>query len=67
MIQLKTNYWELYPRREDITLRSLERLTEGVGVRLRLDTSMKAFSHFLYATNYDPFQRSTDGKIVIRF
>jgi len=67
VVQLKTNYWELYPRREDITLRSLERLTEGIGVRLGLDTSMKAFSHFLYATNDGPIQKSADGQIVIRF
>jgi len=67
VVQLETNYWELYPRREDITLRSLERLTQGVGVRLRLDTSMKAFSHFLYATNDGPLQKSADGQIVISF
>ncbi len=67
MIQLKTNYWKLYPRREDVTLGSLERLTEGAGVRLRLDTSMKTLSHFLYATNDSPFQKSADGQIIIRF
>jgi hypothetical protein len=67
MIQLKTNYWELYPRREDITLRSLERLTEGVGVQIRLDTGMKAFSHFLYTINDGSLHKSADGQIVILF
>ena len=67
MARLEMNIWELYPRREEITLQSVERLSEGVGVRLRLNTCIKEFSHFLYTIDNMPPKRSSDGQIIVRF
>ena len=34
-----TNYWDLYPRLEDVSLESLEPVPEGVGLRLKLHST----------------------------
>ncbi|RLI44764.1 hypothetical protein DRO64_03480, partial [Candidatus Bathyarchaeota archaeon] len=67
MARLEMNVWELYPRREEITLQSVERLSEGVGVRLRLNTCIREFSHFLVTIDNMPPKRSMDGQIIVRF
>lgn len=66
-VDLQTNYWELYPRHEDVTLRAMEPLREGFGVQLSIETDMRGFSHFLYSINGAPAQRSPSGKIPIAF
>lgn len=66
-VDLQTNCWELYPRREDVALISMERLRVGFGVELRVQTSRRDFSHFVYSVNGAKAQRSADGKIPIRF
>jgi hypothetical protein len=65
--ELETNYWELYPKREAIVLESIERLSEGVGFRLRLSSDMEGFSHLLHSTNDVPFRESFDGTVTVRF
>ena len=66
-LNFDTNYWDIYPCKEAIYLRSLKHLSGGVGVELTLDSSMDGFSHFEYSTNDEPFQRNIDGKIFISF
>lgn len=66
-IDLHTNCWELYPRREAVTLRGMERLRDGFGVELKVENSLRDFSHFVYRVNGAAAQRSSDGKIPIRF
>ena len=66
-VDLSTNYWVLYPRREDVSIESIEPMLEGIAVCLTLRSSMDDLSHFLYSTNQEPFERSTDGKIVVQF
>ena len=65
--ELETNYWELYPKREAIVLESIERLSEGVGLRLRLSSDMEGFSHLLHSSNDVPFRESFDGTVTVRF
>ena len=43
-VNLQTNHWELYPRREEIFLQSMERLPDGLGVVLSVRSSMKGFA-----------------------
>lgn len=66
-VDLQTNYWELYPRREDVFLQAMDRLPEGFGIQLTTRSSMKEFSHFVYSVNGAPAQKAADGKIPIRF
>ncbi|MDP6779915.1 MAG: transglutaminase domain-containing protein [Candidatus Latescibacteria bacterium] len=66
-LNYKTNYWDLYPRREDISLVSLKPLAEGVGVRLKLRSDMRGFSHFLYSLNDSPFERAVGDAVDIRY
>jgi hypothetical protein len=66
-VDLQTNCWELYPRREDVALVSMERLRDGFGVELKVQTSRRDFSHFLVSVNGAKAQRSADGRIPIRF
>jgi len=66
-VNLSTNRWTLYPRREDIALLAIDRLAEGVGVRLSLHSDMAGFSHFLYAVNDAPFQKSAGRTVEIGF
>ena len=66
-VDLQTNRWELYPHREDVALVSMERLRDGFGIELRVQNSRRDFSHFLYSVNGAKAQRSTDGRIPIRF
>ena len=66
-IVLSRNEPELYPRREEVSLQSLQRLTDGVGARLLLRSDMAGFSRFEYAAGEAPFQPSTDNAVVVRF
>jgi hypothetical protein len=66
-VELTTNYWDLYPRREDVSLRAIERLPEGIGFLLRLQSNVEGFSHFLYAVNDAPFEKSANGTVAVRF
>jgi hypothetical protein len=66
-VDLQTNYWELYPRHEDVVLLAMDPLREGFGVQLSVGSSMKGVSHFIYSVNGAPAQRSDSGKISIRF
>ena len=66
-IELLSNERQLYPRLEDVAIRTLERLPDGVGVSLDLVSDMKGFSHFVYSTNGEPFRKADAERIVISF
>lgn len=66
-LNFESNYWDLYPRDEAVYLQALERLSDGVGVRLTLRPGLSDFSHFEYADGDGPFRKSADGRILIRF
>ena len=67
IVLLQSNYWELYPRREEIALASVKQVSEGLGVLLSLRTGLKDFSHYLYAQNGESAQESRDGEVTVRF
>jgi len=66
-VPLQSNYWELYPRREEIALASVKQVSEGLGVLLSLRTSLQDFSHYLSSQNGEPAQESRDGEVTVRF
>lgn len=66
-VDLQTNYWQLYPRREDVFLQAMDRLPDGFGVQLTVRSGMKGFSHFAYSVNGGPVRKAEDGRIPIRF
>ena len=66
-LEFESNYWDLYPQLADVSLEGFDPLPEGVGVQLRLHSTMDGFSHFLYATNDAPLRESSGEEIVIRF
>jgi hypothetical protein len=64
---LNRNESELYPRREAVSFQRLERLVDGVGVRLSLRSDMPDFSRFEAAVGGGPFLPADDNAVVIRF
>jgi hypothetical protein len=66
-VELRTNERELYPVREDAAVVSLERLPDGLGVRLVLRSDRKDFSHFVYKLGDGAPAESRDGALEIRF
>lgn len=66
-IELKMNYWDLYPRREPIVLREVRRVRDGIGVEILLEAGIDGFSHYLYAFDDEAFTESLDGRIRICF
>ncbi len=67
VMDLESNDWGLYPRREAIVMRSLHRMPDGIGLRIGLHSDMPGFSHFIYSTNDRPPIQSKDGTMDIRF
>lgn len=66
-IVLSRNEPELYPRREEVSLQTLERLSDGVGARLILRSDMADFARFEYAVAGGPFQPASDKTVIVRF
>ena len=66
-VEFRTNYWYLYPRREDLTLKSVEGLKDGVGIKVTLEPQVRGFSHLVYAFDDGPPKESRDRKIKILF
>jgi hypothetical protein len=66
-VELRSNERDLYPRLEDVAVRSVERLTGEVGVGLELVSDMDGFSHFAYSTNGEPFRDLAGGRLILRF
>ena len=66
-VELRSNERDLYPRLEDVAVRTMERLPDGVGISLDLVSDMPAFSHFAYATNGAAFRALEGGRLVLRF
>jgi len=66
-VVLNRNEAELYPRREAVSFQKLERLADGVGVRLILHSDMPDFSQFEAAAAGGPFLPTDDNTVVIRF
>lgn len=64
---LVSNYWELYPRGEDVVIESILPLEEGVGLTLLLRSSDPDFSHFVYTIDDGPEKTSPDGRIDLVF
>lgn len=67
LLGLESNDWELYPRRDAIVMTSLDRLPDGIGLRIGLRSAVPGFSHFTTTTNDGPLVRSEDGTLDIRF
>ncbi len=65
--ELARSYWELYPRREGVALRSVELLPSGAGVVLELTSDVEGVSHFTYYVNGEGPYRSDDGRVEVRF
>ena len=71
-LSLQSNYWALYPRRADISLRTFHQLKDEPGIVLSLRTDVKDFSHYLYTFKRDSLPaeaalESRDGEIAVRF
>jgi hypothetical protein len=66
-VVLNRNEAELYPRREAVSFQELERLADGIGVRLILRSDMPGFSQFEVAVSDGPFVPTGDNTVEIRF
>jgi len=64
---LVSNYWELYPRGEDVVIQSIVPAEKGVGLILTLRSSDPEFDHFLYTIDNGPEKKSLDGRIALLF
>ncbi|MDA0748726.1 MAG: hypothetical protein O2954_19590 [bacterium] len=67
IVNLQSNYWERYPRREPIALGAVQQISEGLGVRLSLKTSVKNLSHYIVTQNEETPQENKDGEVNVRF
>lgn len=64
---LVSNYWELYPRGEDVVIEAIKPLESGVGLSLVLRSTDPEFDHFLVVVDGGPPAVSTDGAIDLTF
>ena len=67
IVELQSNERQLYPRLEAVAIRAIDRLPDGVGASLALESDRIGFSHFLYSTNGEPFRKMDGGRLVISF
>jgi hypothetical protein len=67
IVELQSNERQLYPRLEAVAIRSIDRLSDGVGASLALESDRTGFSHFLYSINGEPFRKTDGGRLVISF
>ena len=67
IVTFESNLWELYPRKEDVYLESVNRLDGGVTIELWAGSSLEDLSHFTFSVNSEVEQNSRDGRIVLRF
>ncbi|TKJ33084.1 MAG: hypothetical protein CEE38_21645 [Planctomycetes bacterium B3_Pla] len=66
--ELKNQYGNFYQGREELTIISIEELaSDGIRIKLTLQSHLKEFSYFLISTNGSEFQKSLDGSIVADF
>ncbi len=66
-VVMQSNERLLYPRLEDVAIRTMDRLADGVGLKLLLVSDLKGFSRFEYATNGAPFREAAGGSLIITF
>jgi hypothetical protein len=66
-VELRSNERELYPRLEDVAIRSMDRLPGGIGIVLELASDMAGFARFEYSINGAPFREAAGGRLVIAF
>ncbi len=66
-VELQSNENELYPQRENVAIESLERLSQGVGLRLTLRADLTDFRYFLYTIHEGGEQKSESGVIILAF
>lgn len=64
---LVSNYWELYPRGEDVVIEAIAPLEDGVGLTLTLRSADPEFDHFRFAIDDGPESTSKDGRIRLVF
>lgn len=64
---LVANYWELYPRGEDVVIESIRPLQDGTGLVLKLRSSQPGFKHFIYSIDNGPEVQSASGRITLAF
>ncbi|MEI8190811.1 MAG: transglutaminase domain-containing protein, partial [candidate division NC10 bacterium] len=67
LIELQSNERQLYPRLEDVAIKAMDRLPEGVGLKLDLVSDFNGFAKFVYSTNGAPFREAVGGRLVIVF
>lgn len=67
VVELRSNEPELYPKSEDVAIRSMERHPSGIGLRLEFVSDTKDFSHFLRSTNGGHFQEMEEGLFLLTF
>lgn len=67
IVELQSNERMLYPRLEDVAIRAMDRLPEGVGLKLQLVSDSKGFARFEFSTNGAPFREAPGGSLVIAF
>lgn len=66
-VVLNRNEGDLYPTREAVSFQKLERLADGIGVRLILRSDKPNFSRFEASVGGGPFLPADDNTVVIRF
>jgi hypothetical protein len=66
-VPLESNYWELYPRREEIAFGEVRQVSEGLGVRFSLSTSLRECSHYLVSQGDEASRECRDGQVTVRF
>jgi len=67
IVKLQSNERALYPRLEDVAIRTMDRLPDGVGLKLLLVSDSKGLARFEYSTNGVPFRAAAGGSLVIAF
>jgi len=67
LVELQSNERALYPRLEDVAIRAMDRLPDGVGLKLRLVSDFKGFSRFEFSTNDAPFRTAADDVLILAF
>ncbi len=64
-VYFKSNYWKIYPTLEEIAIKSIRRISNGIC--LELIPLIKNFSHFLISTNGEEYKALKDSLITVRF
>lgn len=64
---LESNFWELYPRGEDLVLESVLPLLDATGLELRLRSERSDLSHYRVSINGSEEEMNQEGVIRVTF